>query len=79
MSRRSSNFVAVKDGEPRYLQVAYLIATDEVARREFGAFAPITDNYRRFVISLDPLTQDRDGVRHLTMQQFLLDPPAELK
>ncbi|MCL2850323.1 MAG: ATP-binding protein, partial [Micrococcales bacterium] len=32
------DFVAVKDGTPRYLQVAYLLATEDVADREFGAF-----------------------------------------
>ena len=72
------DFVAVKNGTPCYVQVAYLIATPEVADREFGAFATLRDGYPRFVISLDPITQDRDGVRHLTLEEFLLRPPAEL-
>ncbi|MCL2422767.1 MAG: DUF4143 domain-containing protein, partial [Micrococcales bacterium] len=72
------DFVAVKDGTPRYLQVAYLLATDEVADREFGAFRPLTDNYPRYVISTDPITRDRDGIGHLRLTDFLLDPPTNL-
>jgi len=72
------DFVAVKDGTPRYIQVAYLIATPDIADREFGAFAALQDGYPRFLITVDPLTQDRDGVRHIRLEDFLLDPPAEL-
>lgn len=72
------DFVAVKDGQPRYVQVAYLLASEDVVGREFGAFDDLRDGYLRFLISLDPLVQDRDGVRHLSFEQFLLQPPAEL-
>ncbi|MDR1824097.1 MAG: ATP-binding protein [Bifidobacteriaceae bacterium] len=72
------DFVAVKDGRPRYVQVAYLLADEAVAAREFGAFAPLRDGYPRFLITLDPLTQDRDGVTHLKLEDFLLHPPVEL-
>ncbi|MDR3359216.1 MAG: ATP-binding protein [Bifidobacteriaceae bacterium] len=72
------DFVAVKDSQPRYVQVAYLLHDPAVAAREFGAFATLRDGHPRFVISLDPLTQDRDGARHLRLAEFLLDPPPEL-
>lgn len=72
------DFVAVKDGVPRYVQVAYLLATDEVATREFRAFDALRDNYPRYVVSLDPVTQDRDGIHHLRLDNFLLNPPADL-
>jgi predicted AAA+ superfamily ATPase len=73
------DFVAVKDGAPRYIQAAYLIGDETVAKREFGAFDAISDHYPRFVISMDPLTQDRNGIRHLTLTRFLLDPPEDLR
>ena len=72
------DFVAVKNGAPCYVQVAYLLASPDVADREFGAFSGIQDGYPRFLISLDPLNQNRDGVRHITLNDFLLHPPAEL-
>jgi predicted AAA+ superfamily ATPase len=75
---REIDFVAVRDGTPRYVQVAYLLATPVVVEREFGAFAAIRDSYPRFVISADPLTSDRDGIRHLSLEEFLVFPPPEL-
>jgi len=72
------DFVAVKNGTPRYVQVAYLLASPDVEDREFGAFSGVQDGYPRFVVSLDPLTHDRDGIRHITLQDFLLRPPPEL-
>ena len=58
--------------------MAYLLADDHVAKREFGAFSPLRDGYPRFLITLDPLTRNRDGVTHLRLDDFLLRPPAEL-
>ena len=49
-----------------------------MTKREFGAFASLRDGYPRFLITLDPLTQNRDGVTHLRLEDFLLRPPAEL-
>lgn len=39
------DFVAVKDGKKEYYQVAYLLATEDVIEREFGAYKDIQDNY----------------------------------
>jgi len=72
------DFVAVKKGEPRYVQVAYLLASDEVAAREYGAFDELRDGYPRFLITMDPVTQDSDGIRHIKLEDFLLRPPDEL-
>jgi predicted AAA+ superfamily ATPase len=72
------DFVAIRDSVPHYIQVAYLIADENVAAREFGAFSPVGDNYPKYVISADPLTQSRDGIVHLGLVPFLVDPPGEL-
>ena len=71
------DFVAVKDGQPRYVQVAYLV--NGAADREFGAFAAITDNYPKYVISMDPFPLDRDGIHHIDLTRFLLNPPDDLR
>ncbi|MCL2653846.1 MAG: ATP-binding protein [Propionibacteriaceae bacterium] len=73
------DFVASRNGKPRYVQTAYLIGSPDVAAREFGALAKVKDNYPRYVISMDPLTMERDGIEHLSLQQFLLDPPEALR
>lgn len=41
------DFVCDKSGEKLYVQVAYLLASDETVRREFGAY----DNIRDFLLA----------------------------
>ena len=69
------DFIAERaDGWKCYIQVAYLMETGAVRDREFGAFEAIEDNFPRFVISRDPICIDRDGIRHLRLLDFLLQP-----
>lgn len=68
------DFVVEHDGRRCYIQVAYLMATDETIEREFGALDAIKDSYPKYVISMDPLTHDRNGIRHLRLIDFLEDP-----
>lgn len=67
------DFVAVKDGKKEYYQVAYLLAAEEVIRREFGAFSGIADNYPKYVISMDKFDFSRDGIIHKNLADFLME------
>jgi uncharacterized protein len=67
------DFIATKDGDKVYLQVAYLLATKETVAREFNAFKDIEDNYSKFVISMDEFDFSRDGIKHLNVIDFLLN------
>ncbi|HCT91163.1 MAG TPA: ATPase [Lachnospiraceae bacterium] len=67
------DFVAEKDGGKEYYQVAYLLASEEAVRREFGAFKGIDDNYPKYVLSLDELNFGRNGYKHLNIRKFLLE------
>ena len=66
------DFVAVKNQKKYFIQVAYLLATDETVKREFGAFKPITDASPKIVMSLDKVDFTRDGIRHINILKFLL-------
>ncbi len=68
------DFVAEKGGTPIYIQVAYLIAEEKTLEREFGNLLKIQDNYPKYVISMNPMLrpQNYEGIRHLTLRQFLL-------
>lgn len=68
------DFVAEKGGNPVYIQVAYLIADDSTMEREFGDLLKIQDNYPKYVISMNPMVrpQNYEGIRHLTLRQFLM-------
>lgn len=67
------DFVAEKNGEREYYQVAYLLASGETVNREFGAFKGIDDNYPKYVLSLDEFDFSRDGYVHKNIRKFLLE------
>lgn len=66
------DFVCDKRGEKLYVQVAYLLASDETIRREFGAYDNIRDNYPKYVVSLDEFDMSRNGIKHRNIRDFLL-------
>lgn len=66
------DFVAVKDGKKCFIQVSYLLASNETIRREFGAFSPITDASPKYVLSLDKLDMSQNGIAHINIVDFLL-------
>ena len=45
--------MAEKNGIKKYLQVTYLLSTEEVKSREFGNLLSIPDNYEKIVLSMD--------------------------
>jgi ATPase len=68
------DFVATKGEKRMYIQVAYLLASDETVKREFGNLAAIKDNYPKYVVSMDPLCGgfgDYPGIRHVHLRDFL--------
>lgn len=56
----------MKDRKKEYYQVAYLLATEDVIEREFGAYKDIQDNYPKYVLSMDRFDFSRDGIIHQT-------------
>lgn len=68
------DFVAVKGEQTIYVQVTYLLASDETISREFGNLASIRDNYPKYVVSMDPISGGLDeypGISHLHLREFL--------
>lgn len=66
------DFIANKDNQIKYIQVAYLLADEKVIEREFGAFDAINDNYPKYVITLDKMDFSRNGIIHKNIIDFLL-------
>jgi predicted AAA+ superfamily ATPase len=67
------DFVAEKDGAVIYIQVAYLLASEDTIKREFGVLRDIKDNYPKMVLSLDRIDMSRDGIVHQNILDFLLN------
>ena len=66
------DFVAIKNGKKCFIQVAYLLASEETIKREFGAYSKITDASPKYVMSLDKMDLSHDGFVHLNIIDFLL-------
>ena len=68
------DFICEKANQKLYVQVSYLLASDETIQREFGAYESIRDNFPKYVISLDELDMSREGIKHVNIIDFLLAP-----
>ena len=67
------DFVCSKGDERLYVQVTYLLASEETIQREFGAYDNIRDNFPKYVVSLDELNMSRNGIKHRNVRDFLLE------
>ena len=69
------DFVCRKPGEIIYVQVSYIIGSEDTRRREFGPLEKIRDNYPKYVISATPLLTRRNenGITHLSLRKFLME------
>mgnify|MGYP002625772095 CR=1 FL=1 len=54
-----------------YIQVAMSITNDETMEREFNVFAKIKDNYPKYLFTIDPLPQTKDGIIHKNIINFI--------
>ena len=67
------DFVAVKDGNKIYVQVAYILADEDVVRREFDIYKNIQDNYPKYVLTMDKFDFSQDGIIHKNIIDWLLE------
>lgn len=67
------DFVARRQQDVRYFQIATTIAAEETRRREFGALERVPDNHPKYVLTLDPIAAGNErGIRHMRIPEFLL-------
>ena len=66
------DFICDKRGERIYIQVAYLLASEETIHREFDVYDSLRDHYPKYVVSLDEFDMSRNGIRHRNIRDFLL-------
>lgn len=66
------DFVALMGNSRIYVQVSYLLASDETVEREFSVLESIPDNYPKYVVSMDEIDRGRNGIKHMNIRDFLL-------
>lgn len=55
-----------------YVQVAYTISESQKTEdREYAPLESITDNYPKYVLTTDYLLQNRSGIKHVNMLEFM--------
>jgi predicted AAA+ superfamily ATPase len=67
------DFVCEKRNSKLYIQVAYLLASNETIEREFGVYNTIRDNFPKYVLSMDEFDMSSDGIVHKNIRDFLID------
>ena len=65
------DFVCQKQNDKIYIQVAYLLASEDTIEREFGVYHSVPDNYPKYVVSMDEIDRSREGIKHKNIRQFL--------
>jgi len=71
ISGKEIDFIAEKNNEKKYIQVAYLLADDTVIKKEFGNLELIPDNYEKIVVSLDDVNMgNKNGIKHINAWNF---------
>ena len=73
-NNKEIDFVANLRGENLYLQVTYLLASEETIEREFSPLKSIKDNYSKLVLSMDNLPESNvEGIKRKKIIDFLLE------
>jgi len=70
---REIDFIAERQSEKLYVQVAYKMGEQETIEREFTPLIRIKDNHPKYVVSMDETWSDNmEGIRHMHIAEFLL-------
>lgn len=65
------DFVAIRNGETKYIQVAISIENEETRRREIGAFDEVADHYPKYIITGDTVDYSENGVEWVNIIDFI--------
>jgi predicted AAA+ superfamily ATPase len=66
------DFICEKGGERIYIQVCYLLASQDTIEREYASLIEIPDNYPKFLVSMDDIgkTSSYKGIEHVHVKDF---------
>lgn len=73
LGTKEIDFIAEKNGEKKYIQVAQSIQEEQTIKREFGNLLAIKDNYPKIVITMDTFSGNTvEGIEIVALETFLL-------
>ena len=67
------DFIARRTGDSyAYVQVSMSVADPGVEEREYRPFRSVRDRWPCYLLTLDPLPEGKDGVRHLNLMELMV-------
>jgi len=73
LDTREIDFIAEKQGQKIYIQVAYKMESPQTVEREFATLLAVDDQFPKYVVTMDDFWKDSiNGVQHLYITDFLL-------
>ena len=76
LGEREVDFVAEKDGNREYYQVAYRLLDPKTVEREFSVLEAVPDSFPKTVLTLDRIPMRRNGIHHYYLPAWLLGHAA---
>jgi len=62
-----------RNGDIEYYQVSWEISNTETEKREFAPLEKVKDNYPKYLLSTESFAQNRDGIIHKNVFDWLLE------
>jgi predicted AAA+ superfamily ATPase len=69
---REIDFVATKQNMKEYYQVSMSVLDEAVKGRELAPLLKVSDNYSKYLLTLDFITGDHEGIKHINLIDWLL-------
>ena len=73
IKEKEVDFVCERGNERIYVQVAYLMESEETREREFSALMAVPDQYPKMVLTLDRVDFSSNGISHKYLPDFLME------
>ena len=65
------DFICKKADKKIYVQVTYLLASDELTKEKFNPLESINDNFEKYVLSMDNMDFSNNSIKHVNIIEFL--------
>ncbi|MCI5751549.1 MAG: ATP-binding protein [Oscillospiraceae bacterium] len=66
------DFIAEKDGDKEYYQVSASVLDPATFEREITPLRKVSDNYPKYIITMDDFSSNNEGIRQINVIDFLL-------
>lgn len=66
------DFIAEKDGNKEYYQVSASVLDPATFEREITPLRKVSDNYPKYIITMDEFSSNNEGIRQINVIDFLL-------